>query len=205
VFARTVASGFGTADIGGPWTTSIDASVSGGAARLRGAAGKNRAGYLARVDQQNVDLITDLSLDRRASGGGAYVSLIGRRTAAGTDYRLKLRSLPDGRVLAYIVRTLGGTDTVLAWKAVPGLTAAPGDVLRARLLIAGDTRTLLAAAVWRRDGLGPESWLLGVADNTPRALQSPGDVGVLLYTSASWSGTAPALSIDNFVVRGIPG
>ena len=45
------------------------------------------------------------------------------------------------------------------------------------------------------------AWLLSTTDDTPKVLQAPGDVGFNLYTSQSWVGRAPAVTIDNFVVR----
>ena len=42
--------------------------------------------------------------------------------------------------------------------------------------------------------------LLTSTGATPTALQAPGDIGVLVYVSGSWSGTAPAVMIDNVAV-----
>jgi parallel beta-helix repeat protein len=204
-FGRTVAQGLGTADLGGAWTVSGPASsfsVAHGAGRISGAVAKNRAAYLTGVRQADLDVTTDVALERAASGGGAYVSLIGRRVSDGNDYRLKLRYMPGGSVVIYLVRTVGGTETVLADTTVPGLTVKPGDVLRARFVVGGTGTTTLRAKVWRRHSQEPQSWLLTGTDATPAVLRNAGDVGVLLYVSHSWLGAAPAITLDNFSAGG---
>jgi hypothetical protein len=178
-------------------------SVANGVGRISGAVAKNRAAYLTGVRQADIDLRTDVALQRTASGGGAYVSLIGRRVSDGNDYRLKLRYMPGGSVVVYLVRIVGGTDTVLADTTVAGLTVEPGDVLRARFVVGGTGTTTLRAKVWRPQGQEPQSWLLTSTDATPSALRRSGDVGVLLYVSHSWLGAAPAIAIDNFSA-GVP-
>ncbi len=199
-FERVVSNGLGTADLGGPWTLSGTASAFStvnGAGRIVGAVSASRAAYLAGVRQTDIDMTSDVALDSAASGGGAYVSLIGRRVSNGNDHRLKLRYMPDGSVIAYLVRTVGGTETILANTTVPALHVNPGDILRTRFVVAGTTTTTLRAKVWRKGSQEPQSWLVTSTGATPAALQAAGDIGVLLYVSGSWSGGVPAVIIDN--------
>ncbi len=116
----------------------------------------------------------------------------------GNDYRLKLRYMPDGSVVVYLVRTVGGTETVLGTTELTGPSVDPGDVLRSRFVIDGTGTTTLRAKVWRAGSQEPRSWLLTTTDATPSVLRKAGDVGILLYVSHSWSGAAPAITIDNF-------
>jgi PKD repeat protein len=199
-FGRTVANGFGTADIGGAWTLAGAASsfaVSDGAGHITGAVGGNRSAYLTDVSQTDVDIKSDLTLDSTATGGGAYVSIIGRRVSNNNDYRLKVRYASDGRVIAYLTRTLAGSETILANLPVPGLTATANDPLRARFQVSGSNPTTLRAKVWRQGTQEPAAWTITGTDDTPAALQAPGNLGILLYTSGSWTGAAPALTVDN--------
>ena len=83
---------------------------------------------------------------------------------------------------------------------VPGLTVSPGDQLRVRFQVSGTTTTTLLAKVWRSGTAEPASWLLTTTDATPAALQGAGDLGVLVYVSGSWTGTLPAISLDNLDV-----
>ena len=74
-----------------PWTltgTASGFSVAGGAGHIAGAVRRNRAAFLAAVRQRDFDVTTDLGLDHAPTGGGVYVSLIGRRVSNGNDYRL---------------------------------------------------------------------------------------------------------------------
>jgi PKD repeat protein len=198
-FERTVSSGLGAADVGGSWTLSGAAagfSATGGSGRIAGTVNANRAAYLPTVRQTDVDTKVDLTLDQPASGGGAYVSVIGRRISAGNDYRVKVRYLAGGGITAYLFRTVGSVETVLSSATVPGLNVAPGDVIRVRFQALGTSPTTLRAKVWRFGTQEPTGWLLTSSDSTV-ALAAPGDLGVLLFTSSSWVGTAPTLSIDN--------
>ncbi len=199
-FERVVANGLGTADVGGPWAltgTASAFSTGNGVGRIVGAVSTSRAAFLTGVRQTAIDITSDVALDRTASGGGAYVSLIGRRVSNGNDYRLKLRYMPDGSVIAYLARTVGGTETVVANITVPGLHVNPGDIVHTRFVISGTTTTTLRAKVWSQSGQEPQGWLLTSTAATPAALQAAGDIGVLLYVSGSWSGASPAVMIDN--------
>ena len=150
--------------------------------------------------QANVDLTADVALDTASNGGGAYVSLIGRRVSNNNDYRLKLRYVPGGSVVAYLTRTVGGTETVLATTTVSGLTVGAGQSLTARFTVSGTTNTTLRAKVWRQGTPEPQNWLMTTSESTPAALQGHGGVGILLYVSGSWAGAAPAITVDNLNV-----
>ncbi len=202
-FERVVANGLGVADNGGPWTLSGTASgfaANNGVGKITGAVAANRAVYLNSIHQTDMDVKTQVSVDTAASGGGGYVSIIGRRVSNGNDYRLKLRYQPDGTVIAYLARTLGGVETILANITVPGLRVNPGDLLRTRLLMTGTDPTTVSAKVWRQGTMEPVAWLLTNTSATPAALQAPGDIGVLVYLSGTWVGATPVVSLDNLKV-----
>ncbi|MGZ4735392.1 MAG: PKD domain-containing protein [Acidimicrobiia bacterium] len=198
-FTRTVANGLGTADQGGAWSLTGAASsfsVASGVGRITSAANVSNAGFLTAVRQTNIDTKTDLALSTAATGGGAYVSVVGRRVSNGNDYRLKLRYVAGGTLTAYLTRTINNSETVLTSINVPSLTVSAGDLLRVRFQALGTSPTTLRAKVWRASASEPVSWLLTSTDSTA-ALAAPGDVGVLLFTSSTWTGTAPTLSVDN--------
>ena len=199
-FARTVANGLGVADSGGTWALSGAAasfSVSGGVGRIAGGVNATNAGYLTAVRQTDTDSKVDIALNTASTGGGAYVSLIGRRISNGNDYRVKLRYVAGGTISVYLSRMVGNTETVLASTNVSGLNVSPGDVLRVRFQALGTSPTTLRAKVWRASAAEPTAWLLTGTDSTA-VLAAPGDIGALFYTSSTWTGNAGTLSIDNF-------
>ena len=201
-FSRTLASGLGTADLGGTWTVSGAAanySVSGGVGRLSTTPGGSRQATLDGVQQTNTEVDVDLSLGQAQTGGGTYVAVIGRRVNASNDYRLKLRAQAGGAVTAQLVRVVGGTETVIQnVTTVPGLSWGAGEVLHVRLQVSGTGTTNLAAKVWKDGSAEPAAWQLQAADTTA-ALQANGGVGIWHYLSGTATTTPMVLSIDNFV------
>ncbi|MGH8976535.1 MAG: PKD domain-containing protein, partial [Acidimicrobiia bacterium] len=189
-FERSVVNGLGTADNGGAWSLSGAASgfsVADGTARINGAVNGNRGGFLPSTQQTDMDVKATMSMNTAATGGGVYVSVIGRRVSNGNDYRVKFRYMPNGSVIAYLVRTVANAETTLASATVPGLTVAPGDQLRTRFLVTGGTTTTVSAKVWRKGTMEPTPWLVTNTSATPAALQAPGHAGVLSYVSGSWT------------------
>jgi PKD repeat protein len=203
-FERSVTDGFGPADHGGAWTVtapSTSYAVSGGTGRITGAVGANRAGYLPSVSEVNQDIRLDLTLDRQPTGGGAYASVIARRVANNTDYRAQLRYVPGGSVGLMIQRTVNGTTATLASVTVPGLTAAPNVPLHVRFQVTGSPTTTAQVKVWAAGTPEPPAWTLTNTAEAPVALQQPGNLGLLLYLSGSWTGTPATLSVDNLDAR----
>ena len=207
-FTRTVTGGFGTADLGGAWTLSGGAtnfSVNGSAGRMSAAAGGSRTAALDAVRQTAVEVRTALSFDKPQTGGGTYISVIGRRINATNDYRLKLRAQSTGAVTAQLVRTVNGAETVVQNIAsVPGLTWTQGEVLRVRLRVNGTAPTSLSARVWEEGATEPATWQLQATDTTA-ALQAPGGVGVWTYVSSSATQTPMIVSVDDLVVAPLTG
>ena len=115
----TVASGWGTADTGGTWTTRQAAyySVSGGTGNITiPTAGQTATAYLNSVSTANSDITAQITLDKVGNGGGIYVSWSARRVTspAVADYRLKLQFRPTRPVRAFLTRFSGGTETTSA-------------------------------------------------------------------------------------------
>ncbi len=201
-FGRTVASGWGTADNGGPW------SIATGAARFSVADGKGKvtmstagSGYTAllnSVSTSNADVSVDVSLDKAATGGGNYFSAIGRNVAGQGSYSAKVRVMSTGAVQLLLVRTVGSTETTLSSQTVSGLTYTAGDTLKVRLQVTGTSSTSLRVKVWG-SGSEPAAWNLSTTDSTA-SLQVPGGVGLSTYVSGSSTGFPVIYSFDNLMV-----
>ena len=116
-FGRTVANGWGTAEVGGAWTVGGPAdrwSVSGGRGNVSLNAGNGYTASLNALSAASSDVSFNVGADKVATGGGQYISVIGRRVAATTDYRAKVQLAANGTVSLWLARTVSGTETLIA-------------------------------------------------------------------------------------------
>ena len=188
-FGRTVASGWGTADLGGAWTTlsgsASAASVSEGAALLTLSPGSIRFQSLNEVSVGDVEMQADFSAVGGPDTGASYVGLFARRDAAGDSYRVLVWLRADGRV--WLVNQRG--TTVLSSYAVPGATWAAGETFTVRAQITGSGTTTIQAKVWKSAGAEPSDWQLASTDTTA-GLQVAGPIGVSVNRSPSAIGSS---------------
>jgi rhamnogalacturonyl hydrolase YesR len=199
-FGRTVANGWGTADLGGPWSLMGSASafsVSGGTGRmLMPTAGSSFAAYLGGVSSSDTQAQVGVGLDRVQTGGGTYVSVIGRRISSNTDYRVKLRFIAGGAVIETLERVVAGTEVALSTITAP-VTYTPGAVVQVQLQVTGTSPTTLRSMIWLRGTTQPTTWQLTTTDNTS-GLQLPGAVELLVYLSGSATNVPETGSFSSF-------
>jgi PKD repeat protein len=184
-FGRTVTGGWGTADVGGAWTiagSTASPQVVNGAGQISGAAGKESRAGLAGVSQQEVAVQADITLPQAATGGGAYISLAGRRIGT-SDYRATLRFQASGLVDLRLDRMVNGTETVLRTVRIPG-TYTAGTPLTVRLELTGNGTTTLKGKAWAAGTTEPADWTVTTTDSTA-ALQAPGGVYLETYTAST--------------------
>ena len=203
-FERSVAAGFGTADTGGAWTvtgTAANYSVSSGRAAMRlGTPGAGPSATLAAVVAANVSMRADVSVDKAATGGGTYATLVGRRIGTTGDYRATVRFQANGTVQALVTRRVGSTDNTLAVNnAVAGLASTPGQPISARFEVVGTNPTQLRLKLWVAGTAEPTAWLLTASDATP-SHQVAGGVGLASYLSGSATNTPVTVSFDELDV-----
>lgn len=202
VFGRTVTNGLGTADTGGPWSTTGSAanySVAAGTGRIRiPAAGGGLNGYLGTVSSANTELYLELATDKPATGSGLYVSGIGRRIAVAGEYRAKVLLAANGSVGLSLVRTAanGAETTIQAATTIAGLNYAVGDKLVLRLQVTGTSPTTIRARVWELGSPEPATWQRSITDTTA-ALQGPGGVGFASYLSGTANNAPLTVLLDN--------
>jgi len=199
-FGTDVASGWGTADTGGAWTTSGSGfSVSGGKGRLTLNAKDTRTAGLTTASARDVEGRIDLGLDKLPVGNQVHANYDLRK---GTDgaYRLKVRFTDTGAVILNLCKLVGTTETSLVTKTVSGLTYAPGDSLRVAFQVSGDgTTTSLKAKAWTVGTTEPSSWLASATD-TESTLQDAGYVGFVGYATSITNGPV-VVSVDNLSVN----
>ncbi|WP_217500784.1 PKD domain-containing protein [Arthrobacter sp. C9C5] len=204
-FARVLAQGLGTAEVGGAWT------VSGSVARysvsnptgnwIMLAPGNAPAAYLKNVEDADTDLSFNVSLDKNATGGGVYVSAVGRSVPSQGEYRAKVRFIAAGRVYLAITRmTATGAETYLtAETQIAGLTGTGSQQLGVRIQVTGQGTTAVKAKVWAANGAEPAAWQLEVTDTTP-GLQAPGYTGVTAVLSGSATNAPVTARVSGFTL-----
>ena len=197
-FDRTVASGLGAADAGGPWSVSGGTtSVSGGAGHLEvPGAGRSTAAWLGSVSAGDVAAQATVSLASTPTGGGTFVYLTARRTASG-HYRTVAKLLADGRVSVGLSRVVAGTETTLRSVVLTGVTYRPGTDLHVRLDVSGAETATLNAKAWLAGTPEPEGWQVTATDSTEQ-LRGAGGVGVTAYVSGSATAVPVRVDVDGF-------
>lgn len=196
-FDRTVASGWGVADSGQPWTAGAGTSVSGGAGRFTVPVGATRTARIAGTPVQNGQILADVSVSPAATGSGTYATLVGRN-ASTTAYRAKAQFGAGGALTLHLVRAVDNVETVLATQRVTGLTVAPGQLIRLRYEFTGSAPTTLRFKAWPAAGAEPTAWTVTATDATA-VLQNAGVVGLDTYVSSA--ATAPSqVAVDRFAV-----
>ncbi|WP_165070195.1 PKD domain-containing protein [Marisediminicola senii] len=194
-FERTTASGLGSAQTGGAWSVAGGAanfSVGEGVAKLRSpSAGATLSSYLTAVSSTDTDVQVTTSLQQASTGGGTFVSLIGRRVGT-EDYRTRAVIAANGQVNVQLQRN--GTTTNAA--VVSGLTYATGDKLQIRMQVVGTAPTTIRAKVWKTGTTEPAAWQLTTTDTTA-SLQAAGHIGVASYLSGSSTAIPLTTTFDN--------
>ena len=200
-FGRTVASGFGTADTGGAWTTTgagVTTSGADGSGRVVAGVGRSGTFRLAGATATDTDLTHTVWLEAVPTGGGVYLSTAVRSTAT-ADYRARLRIQSTGAILFNLTKNVSGTETGLTTQiTLPGITYTAGMKLHVRVQAVGNTPTTLRARVWVDGQTEPTTWTQTVTDSTA-GLQADGAVALVTYNSGS-STTSPVARYDDLAV-----
>lgn len=204
-FGRTVATGLGTADVGGLWRVSgatTAYAVGGGTALLKfAAAGRTLDAALSDASAASTDLTFRASMDKPATGGGLYLTVGTRRVTGVGEYRANVRLRPNGVVLLGLARTAGTTETAIRAPAVvPGLTLGTGEDLMVRTQAVGANPTTLQARVWRVGTPEPTAWQVTATDSTA-GLQASGHVGFNVYLSSSTTNAPVTVRLDDLVAQ----
>jgi PKD repeat protein len=196
-FTRSVTGGWGSADIGGAWTLaggSTNFLVGNGFGQQSAGAGLTRTATLAGVTSTNADVQATITTDKAATGGGIYVSTIGRLVGS-TDYEARVWIKSTGVVQ---LQLLQGSTTLQALN-LTGFTYNTGDLLRVRVQVFGTSPTTIRAKVWPAAQAEPAAWQLSTTDTTA-ALQVAGSTGLRSYVSGTATDIPVAIRFDDFIV-----
>ena len=182
-FDRTVTNGWGTADVGGPWTVGIDAdshySVANGEGKQRiPGAGRTLRMNLAGVSSESTDLRFQVGADKLPSHN-LFVRGVVRRVDT-AEYAAQVTVRPDGTTELHL--NVAGSPVVGG--TISGVTLAPGERLNVAVQANGVSPTLLQAKVWKAGTPEPSEWQYSRSDSTS-GLQAAGSIGLNCYLSSS--------------------
>jgi PKD repeat protein len=203
VFARAVASGWGSAAVGGAWTVSSTSnfSVSGDTGKVVHTAGSTRRATLGQTPITDADLTVQFSADKPTTVGHIVAGITARQVSSSDYYQARVRLLPGGTVALQITKT--SSSTVLANATIAGLDYTPGDQLQIRFQLEGTSPTTLKAKVWRVGTTEPTTWQLTTTDTTA-SLQTAGTIGLESYISASATNAPVTITYDNLNATQLP-
>ncbi|CCE74741.1 conserved hypothetical protein [Clavibacter nebraskensis NCPPB 2581] len=195
-FTRTAANGWGTAETGGAWRITGNASilkVADGKAQVASPAGETRTASLDAVSTTASDAQVSFTLDKVPTGGGAYVRINSRQVGT-SFYQTQVWVRSTGQVM--IVQSENGTN--LKSVVVPNLTYTAGQQLRVRVQVTGTSPTTMNAKLWPVGQAEPTAWQ-STTTGTLAALQTAGTFGIQTYLSSSAAGPV-AFTLDDLVV-----
>jgi PKD repeat protein len=197
-FSRTVASGWGTADIGGDWSGTAGLSVAGGQGRITSGAADTRT---TTLPVSVGDAVHEFSVSSdKVANGGLHVNYLMHRSGSG-EYRLKLRYAASGTVNVSLARLVGSTETLLADRVVSGYTHTPGGTLLVKVeTVTAGGSTTLRTKVWVQGTAEPSAWSLTASDSTA-GLQDAGQIGFSTYTGGSTTNGPITVLIDDLRVN----
>ena len=200
-FARTVTGGWGSADTGGAYTVIWRSEQLLRWRRRRhhqaGGGWQQPGRSLAGVSSTDTEVRVGVALNKAQTGGGTYVSVIGRRISATTDYRVKLKFASTGVVTEALEQVTNNVETVLKSVAVPGVTYTPGMLLEVRLQVTGTSPTTLNSMVWADGTTQPTTWQATATDSTA-GLQVGGAVSLITYLSGSATNAPENVSFSSY-------
>jgi PKD repeat protein len=206
-FARTVSNGWGSAEVGGPWTiigTAANFAVAGGSGAITSpSTGQTRSVYLGSTTRTDSDLRLTLSLDKVPTGSGAYLDVVGRRVSTNNEYRARMVMASNGRITVQLTALKGNGTPVAVATAVTlpaTISYSAGSQLNVRMQVTGTNPTTVRLKVWPATQAEPTAWQTTGTD-TFAALQNPGAVGLTTYLSSSVTNAPVVVRLDNLTAR----
>ena len=202
-FGRTIATGWGTADTGGPW------SITGSSSRYRvdgssgvmslATVGAGRSAWLPGAALRDASMSASVSVDRIPTGSSIWAYLELRRSSSAT-YRLKLRIGPDAGAYLRVSRVMAGSEIDLAAEVrLSGVVVGPGSRLRMRGEASSTQPTTLRVRGWPDGQPEPVTWAISVTDATT-SLQGPASAGLASYLSSSATNHPISMRFDDLAV-----
>jgi hypothetical protein len=200
-FDRSRKRGWGSAELGGRWTTrgsSSDYTVRRGVGIMNVPPAESRSAFLNGASRETADVTTTVEMSEL----GSTLLIVGRKVS-GDDYRAVLR-LSTGRDLSVTLTSRQAGESVPLSNTVSLIGRyRKSEEIKIRMQVFGVNPTVIRAKVWRGSETEPTAWAVTAQDGFDR-LQRSGVVGV----GASRPGETLdllRLSVLDFVTRPVIG
>jgi CSLREA domain-containing protein len=203
-FSRTVSGGWGTADIGGAYTTSqgptADYSVSGGTGNIvMPSANTSRSALLNNTSQRDVDVRFRVRTDKVPTGGNSFIYAVARRNGT-NEYRPRMILNANGTVSVNASVVINGTESALGTAVVvSGLTQSANSFIWLRAQVTGASPTTVRVKAWADGQAEPSGWQFSVTNNAA-AVQTAGSLGLRTYVNSSINNAPITFSFDDYSV-----
>jgi hypothetical protein len=195
-FTRTVATGWGTPDVGPVWFTDFPSAlaVTGGRGTISYSSVNTIKGaeITSVTDARDVEVTLDAAVSATASGIANPVGPMLRYDGALTFIWPTVEFLTTGGVQLKTWVCIGGSLSVLSQASVPGVTYTAGTLVRLKAQVSGDQ---IRSKAWLPAGAEPANWQLEVTDTR---ITAGGGIGVQTLMFGANTNTMPfTFSVDN--------
>jgi hypothetical protein len=199
-FNRTSASGWGTADVGGAWTTAGgsagDYSTVAGVAYQSNAAVSTTHVTSVASSVADADVVAAITCPVVATGDEINGGLVTRYADSSNYYMVDVRFNTDQTVGLRIRRRVAGTNTTIS-SATTSLSYSAGTAVWLRFQTVGPA---LRCRVWLHGATEPSTWDI---DTTDTNVTAAGAVGCRSVLQASNTNTLPvAVAFAEFAAVG---
>lgn len=197
-FSTAGASSWGTADVGGAWTSSGGAAgdynvTSGRGTHTMTSVNVSRRSFLNGSFAADLDFQADIQSSALATGASITGALIARYTDVDNMYMARLAFTTTQTVVLTIRKRVASVETVLA-TFTTGITHAANTDVRLRFKLDG---TSLKARAWLPSSPEPEFWMCSTTDSSFTGQEAPGCRSLLETGNTNVS---PLVRYDNFVI-----
>jgi len=207
-FSRSEANGWGSADIGGTYTTAqgpaSNYNVSGGTGNiLAPTSGVGRSALLTDPSATDVDLRFRVKTDKVPTGGTSFIYSVVRRNGGNNEYRPRIILNANGSVSVNASVVVGGSESPVGPPVVvPGLSQAADSFIWLRAQVEGTDPTTIRVRAWADGDAEPANWHF-TGTNNAAALQTAGSLGLRFYVNGNVNNAPIAFSFDEFTVSGL--
>ena len=165
------------------------------------SAGTGRTAYLASASSDSTDLTMDLRPTAVATGGGIYLTVLGRWINANTDVHTNIKLTNSAKVQVSLgaFQGSGSENRLTSTVTLPG-TLGAADEIHVRMQTFGTSPTTVRTKVWIGSDPEPSAWTVS-ATASASVLQVPGGVGLTSYVSGSATVLPADLHLLDVVAR----